>query len=151
MESLWPSQLDFETPIGQQEKPCTGMYLVVQGAELLAARNSETGVFVPDPLQSIDFYHWGESGSDAVLVELEAILRRVKTLNEFSFDLRHIWWKPGRNPRLYALIVGPVDGPLETDSTEWPEWNAIKEALPEPDPQATGQYLWGAWITSRIN
>jgi hypothetical protein len=149
--SYWPTQLDYGTTVGLQEKPCTGMYLVVEGAGLHAARRDGRGPFVPHPIEHIDLFSWSASGTDPALVELEVLLRGLKTTNQFCYDLCHILWKPARRDPFHALVIGPIDGPLDRDSAEWPEWTAIKATLPGYDPQAPGRYIVGAWITPRIS
>lgn len=84
-------------------------------------------------------------------MELEVLLRGLKTTNQFCYDLCHILWKPARRDPFHALVIGPIDGPLDRDSAEWPEWTAIKATLPGYDPQAPGRYIVGAWITPRIS
>jgi hypothetical protein len=38
--SYWPSQLNYEEEIGNQELPCTGMYLIIDGPALANLRRT---------------------------------------------------------------------------------------------------------------
>jgi hypothetical protein len=73
----------------------------------------------------------------------------------FRYGVHHVRWTVEdtagggaavRIPDLQAMIVGPLDGPLERDDEGWPETAAVHEAF--RDASLPG--VVRPWITPRI-
>jgi hypothetical protein len=81
---------------------------------------------------------------------MQDVLLRLKEERGFSYGVNHVRWEIEEGPDLHAMIVGPVDGPLDRDGEDWTELAAIIRASPEYTPGNRGRYVVGPWITPRI-
>jgi hypothetical protein len=150
MSSYWPVQLDYVADIGSQERPCTGMYLLVDAPDLWEVRRVTRPEERNFAIESLDYAHWCPSASCPEMEEMQDVLLRLKEERGFSYGVNHVRWEIEEGPDLHAMIVGPVDGPLDRDGEDWTELAAIIRASPEYTPGNRGRYVVGPWITPRI-
>ena len=108
MPSYWPAQLDYEEPmtIGDQEKPCTGMYLIIDAPGLADLRRTTAldGFGVED----LNYAYWSRNPSCPEIARLQDILVLMKDENSFGYEVHHVRWavEEGgvRTPDLHAMI-----------------------------------------------
>jgi hypothetical protein len=150
----WPPDLDYEEEIGSQEKPCTGMYLIIDGPGLANLRRTtalEGGQFGVDDL---NYAYWTPHPCCPEIASLQNIVILLKDEMGFRYGVHHVRWTVEdvaggaavRIPDLQAMIVGPLDGPLERDGEGWPETAAVHAALRDASPPGVIR----PWITPRI-
>jgi hypothetical protein len=111
-----PAQLNYEEPvaIGDQEKPCTGMYLIIDAPGLADLRR--TMALEGFGVEDLNYAYWSPHPCCPEIARLQDILVLMKGENSFGYEVHHVRWavEEGgvRTPDLHAMIVGRLDGPL---------------------------------------
>jgi hypothetical protein len=150
----WLRDLDYVEDIGSQEKPCTGMYLIIDSPSLANLRRTTAleGFGVEDVnysfgVEDLNYAYWSPHPCCPEIARLEDILLLLKEEMGFRYGVHHVRWTVEDGiPDLHAMIVCPLDGPLERDDEGWPETAAVHEAFRD----VTLPGVVRPWITPRI-
>ena len=83
-------------------------------------------------VEGLDYAHWCPSASCPEKQGMQDILLGLKEEKGFSYEVNHVRWEIEEGPDLHAMMVGPIDGPLDRDGQDWPE---------EPEQEGRG-HVW---------
>jgi hypothetical protein len=91
MPLYWPAQLNYEEDIGSQEKPCTGMYLIIDAPGLADLRS--TTALVGFGVEDLNFAYWSPHPCCPEIARLQDILVQMRDDNSFRYTVHHVRWE----------------------------------------------------------
>ena len=129
----WPTSLEYDKCVGDNEKPVRGMYNFITSFPLPLENGvpdelrSKTAIF-PKSMEDFERAFYCESDDDLnlELINVKKDLIRLKNHSACTYSVLSIKWSEGDRR---ALLIGPVDGPLGEGRDGWPEQRAIQDLI----------------------
>ena len=167
MDQYWPDDLDYTSPVGEQDMPCTGRYILIASERYLALKSKvESSWHIPTEVSMKNGLISPESAMyvhpallhqyapiDSYLLDMQWFVNQAIAQNRYKMEAHLIQWRViFDGERMNGLLVGPLDGPLYTTdvSKGTPEATGMKEKLVSQDPDIDARIVDWIWQTPRI-